>query len=202
MKIGEVAEIITSYKYGYGENGQFPIVPPKAKLRYEIELLAYTDMAQTVEQGIQFALNKKNEGTGFLKNNQYELALHSYLAGREYVLGVWNCTYEELMECKKITIQLQLNISLCYMKLRRWDDALIALNYVLERDPANVKAYYRIGQVYMETLDYDKGIVAIKEGLKQVPDDGDLKSILATIEKKVAQSDKNATDIYRKMFSL
>lgn len=70
------------------------------------------------------------------------------------------------MECKKITIQLQLNISLCYMKLRRWEDALIALNYVLERDPSNVKAYYRIGQIYMEILEYDKGIDVIKEGLK------------------------------------
>lgn len=64
---------------GYGENGQLPIVPPKAKLRYEIELLAASDMAQTVEQGIQFALNKKKEGTELLKKNQYELGLHSYL---------------------------------------------------------------------------------------------------------------------------
>ncbi|CAO3643478.1 unnamed protein product [Cunninghamella echinulata] len=201
MKIGEVAEIITSYKYAYGEAGQFPLVPAKAKLRYEIELLAASDAAQTVEQGIQLALKKKNEGTELLKNNKIELALHSYLAGREYVLGIWNCSYEELMECKNLTISLQLNIGLCYMKLHKWEDALISLGYVLERDPKNVKAYYRLGQVYMETAEYDRGIEAVKDGLKQVADNEDLKKILNILEKKTKESDKNATDIYRKMFS-
>jgi FKBP-type peptidyl-prolyl cis-trans isomerase len=39
MKVGEVANFTMKYNYGYGERGYPPVVPAKADLKYQIELL-------------------------------------------------------------------------------------------------------------------------------------------------------------------
>jgi tetratricopeptide (TPR) repeat protein len=82
------------------------------------------------------------------------------------VIDLWDCSPEQLKECRLLAIAIQLNIGACYMKLRQWTDAVDTLKYVLDRDPGNVKAFYRLGQVYMEQMEYDQGIEIIKSGLK------------------------------------
>lgn len=67
MKVGEVAEIVCDYEYGmcacmvgmgrhvqrskwaigYGAKGRNPLVPPKASLRFEVELLGTWEVGLT-----------------------------------------------------------------------------------------------------------------------------------------------------------
>lgn len=82
------------------------------------------------------------------------------------MIDLWDCSPEELEECRVLTVAIQLNIGACYIKQRRWDDAVEVLNYVLARDPKNVKAFYRLGQVCMEQLEYEQGCLVVKQGLK------------------------------------
>jgi FKBP-type peptidyl-prolyl cis-trans isomerase len=39
MKVGEISNFTIDYSYGYGERGYPPVVPAKAQLSFEIELL-------------------------------------------------------------------------------------------------------------------------------------------------------------------
>jgi FKBP-type peptidyl-prolyl cis-trans isomerase len=39
MKVGEIANFTIDYSYGYGERGYPPVIPAKAGLNFEIELL-------------------------------------------------------------------------------------------------------------------------------------------------------------------
>jgi FKBP-type peptidyl-prolyl cis-trans isomerase len=39
MKVGELSNFSIDYPYGYGEHGYPPVIPAKAKLLFEIELL-------------------------------------------------------------------------------------------------------------------------------------------------------------------
>ncbi|ORZ21157.1 hypothetical protein BCR42DRAFT_406928 [Absidia repens] len=165
MKIGEVAEITCSYKYGYGVEGLYPLVPPKSKIRAQVALLSAWHRMTTPRERLDEALVKKEEGSMFFKSGEIDIALLAYIAARRYVIDLWDCSPEDLKECRLLTIAIQLNISACYMKLRKWADAVDTLNYVLERDPKNVKAFYRLGQVYMEQLEYDQGILVVNEGL-------------------------------------
>lgn len=82
------------------------------------------------------------------------------------MIDLWDCSPEELEECRLLTVAIQLNIGACYIKQRRWDDAVEVLNYVLARDPKNVKAFYRLGQVCMEQLEYEQGCLVVSQGLK------------------------------------
>jgi FKBP-type peptidyl-prolyl cis-trans isomerase len=38
MKKGELANLICRYDYAYGESGSPPTIPPKADLKFEVEL--------------------------------------------------------------------------------------------------------------------------------------------------------------------
>jgi FKBP-type peptidyl-prolyl cis-trans isomerase len=40
MRTGEIANFSIEYQYAYGERGYPPVIPPKSKLTFEIELLA------------------------------------------------------------------------------------------------------------------------------------------------------------------
>ena len=44
MSLGEAATLKCSYDYAYGERGFPPVIPPKAELIFEVELLAINDL--------------------------------------------------------------------------------------------------------------------------------------------------------------
>ncbi|KAI7862495.1 CobB/CobQ-like glutamine amidotransferase domain-containing protein [Spinellus fusiger] len=177
MRVGEVAEVVCSYSYGYGKEGMVPIVPPKASLRYEIELLGTWENAITVQEKIQGALKQKTVGNEFYKSGAYDLALIAYRKGREYVADVWDCEPNELIQAKETIILLHANISACYMKMRQWDKVIEVCEKILDRDPRNVKACYRIGQAYEAIGDFDNGLGFIAVGLKATPGNKELQSL-------------------------
>ncbi|KAG0166803.1 cytochrome P450 monooxygenase 9 [Apophysomyces sp. BC1015] len=200
MTVGEVAEIVCTSDYGYGDKGFHPIVPPKASLRYEVELLGTWEPAGSALQRIEAAGIKKDEGNDLYKKSAFEQALYAYKKGRDYVIELWDCEPEELEQCRELVIALQLNISACYLKLREFDNAVEVANNVLQRDPSNVKAYYRIGQAYLEKAEFEKGIEYLETGVKMTSDP-DLKNMLATLKHKQDTWFRNSKSVFRKMVS-
>ncbi|KAI9485024.1 hypothetical protein BDB00DRAFT_773798 [Zychaea mexicana] len=168
MKVGEVAEITCSYEYGYGEKGRAPIVPKKASLRFVVELLGAWEPAGSARQRLEAAASKKEEGNELFKKGAVDKALFAYRRARDYIIDLWDCEPEEQVECRELVIAIQSNIAICYIKLREWDNALEVCKKVLDRDPCNVKACYRIGQISTETLDFEEGIQYVKLGLQVI----------------------------------
>ncbi|KAI9251488.1 hypothetical protein BDA99DRAFT_444400 [Phascolomyces articulosus] len=166
MKVGEIAEITCTYDYGYGEKGSPPLVPKKAALRFVVELIGSWEPAGSARQRLEAAAKKKEEGNDLFKKGSLETALFAYRRAREYIIDLWDCEPEEMDECRELVIAIQGNIAMCYIKLREWEHAIEVCKKVLERDPCNVKACYRIGQVSIETLDFEEGIKYVNMGLQ------------------------------------
>lgn len=95
-----------------------------------------------------------------------ETALFAYRKAREYVKDLWDCEPEELDEARQLTVAIHLNIGACYLKLKQYDDAIDACKKALSRDHTSIKAYYRLGQAYMEKGEYEASLTFINLGLE------------------------------------
>lgn len=69
-------------------------------------------------------------------------------------------------QCRFLIIAIQLNIGACYLKLKNYDYAIEGCKGALDRDPTNIKAYYRLGQAYLEQGEFDEGIAFVNMGLQ------------------------------------
>ncbi|KAI9476350.1 MAG: hypothetical protein EXX96DRAFT_576866 [Benjaminiella poitrasii] len=199
MKVGEIAEIICTSDYGYGDEGRTYIVPKKAKLRYEIELLGHWESATSSTERIASAEKKKAEGNELFNKGSWNEALFAYKKGRDYIKDLWNCEYEELEQCRVLMVALHLNIAACYMKLKQLDYAIEVCKKALDRDPASLKAYYRLGQTYLQLGEYDEGLSYVNVGLQYSTNNADLLALKSVLEKKKEQWINDSKKIYRKM---
>ncbi|CAO0790376.1 unnamed protein product [Mucor circinelloides] len=199
MKVGEKAEIICTSDYGYGDDGRQYIVPPKAKLRFEVELLGFWEAAGTATERIKAAEKKKAEGNEFFKQKATNEALFAYKKAREYIKDLWNCEPEQLEQCRFLVVAINLNIAACYLQLKNYDYAIEVCKRALDRDSSSVKAYYRLGQAYLETGDYIQGIQFVKVGLQYETNNAALKSLLSTLEAKQQKYITDSKKIYKKM---
>ncbi|KAI7889804.1 uncharacterized protein EV154DRAFT_513445 [Mucor mucedo] len=199
MKVGEKAEIFCTSDYGYGDEGRTYIVPPKASLRFEVELLGFWEVAGSAAERINSAEKKKGEGNDLFKKGAIEEALFAYRKARDYIKDLWNCEPEELEKCRLLIVTIQLNIAACHLKLKNYEFAVEVCKRALDRDCTNIKGYYRLGQAYLEMGDFDQSIEFIKLGLEYKPNSVELLALLSVAEKKKQRWLNESKRIYRKM---
>lgn len=94
--------------------------------------------------------------------------MFAYKKAREYIKDLWNCEPEELEKCRFLLVAIQLNIAACYLKLKNYEYAIEVCKRALDRDSSSVKAYYRLGQAYLETGEFDEGIKFVNMGLQVI----------------------------------
>ncbi|KAI8967526.1 hypothetical protein BDF20DRAFT_899765 [Mycotypha africana] len=172
MKVGEKAEIICTSDFGYGDKGRQYIVPKKAKLRFEVELLGFWESAKSATERIASAEKKKMEGNELFKKQALDEALFAYRKGRDFIKDLWNCEAHDLEQARHLMVALHLNIGACYLKMKNYEHAIEVCKKALDRDPSNLKAHYRIAQAYLELGEFDNGIEFIRAGLQVIEVDG------------------------------
>jgi tetratricopeptide (TPR) repeat protein len=100
------------------------------------------------------------------KKGAIEPALFAYRKARDYIKDLWNCEPEELEQSRLLIVMIQLNIAACYLKLKKYDFAIEVCKRALDRDSSSIKAYYRLGQAYLEQGEFDEGIAFVNMGLQ------------------------------------
>jgi tetratricopeptide (TPR) repeat protein len=141
-------------------------VPPKAKLRYEIELIGHWESASSAKERIAACEKKKQEGNDLFKQGMVEQALFAYRKSREYIMDLWNCEVDETIKCRQLIVMIQLNIAACHLKLKNYDDAIEVCKRALDRDSTSIKAYYRLGQAYLEKGEFQQSLEFVNSGLE------------------------------------
>ena len=92
-----------------------------------------------------------------------QLAAQVYERGIMIINGLYGISDEKWSEISKIECSLYLNLAACYLKLKEPFKTIDYCNQALKIDKTQKKAYYRIGQAYMEMGKYKEAIVEFKK---------------------------------------
>ncbi|KAL0086265.1 hypothetical protein J3Q64DRAFT_1739060 [Phycomyces blakesleeanus] len=222
MCVGEIAEGLCTSVYGYGKKGLPNRIPSDATLRIVVELLSVWEVKGKKRHGrmtvssltlcslkspnsprqcIELALAYKNQGNTFFKSGLLNEALDAYEKVNSCIKRAEECTDKDRMELDALGIAASSNSSACYIKLKEWTKVIEICEKVISLDPTNIKAYYRLGQAYLETKEYEQGISSVKQGLKHSPSDTSMKALLSQLQQKEAQWLKSRKALYKNMFA-
>ena len=59
------------------------------------------------------------------------------------------------------------NRALCYLKQKKWQQAITDCQHAIEIDPKSVKGHFFLAQAYLEHQLYDEAIANFKQGIKR-----------------------------------
>lgn len=169
MKVGEHATLTIRSDYGYGDNGSPPKIPQKADLKFDVELLDYTEGDDTsnekkqkwdmsAEEKKAEAESLKEQGTKLFKEQNYKEASEKYTEAAEFIHdedeGEEGNDIAE--DSKELYINCHNNAAMCLLKIKSYGATVTACSSVLKVDNKNVKALYRRGVALTKTEDFSQ----------------------------------------------
>ncbi|CAG8605964.1 6216_t:CDS:10, partial [Ambispora leptoticha] len=214
MLVGEKSEILLTSEHAYGKVGCLPFIPPNADLKYEVEVLRFTE--QPIKRKLLKLTRLKEEGNEYFKKSDSKRARDYYqkalriiedeateyeqdpstsdaavteTAGSKISKRIINKEFQELF------VILNSNTAACFLAERDFVDAKKHCKEVLEQDPNNIKALYRLGQALLGMNEFDEAAKHVDRGLLIAPNDNSLKFLKEKIASARIQSEKKEKNI-------
>jgi tetratricopeptide (TPR) repeat protein len=141
----------------------------------------------------------KNEGDDFLKSKDFENAVSSYEKGLLQLFYTFSNDPEEDRAVDTIKCTINMNLSICKMNLKKYDEAIGYCQEALRIDKNNLKAIYRIAYSYLQTDKLDDAKKYVDEGLKVDPNSKDFIDLGNQINHKIRDNEDNARKFFKKL---
>lgn len=191
-------------KFKKGEKCILKNIPPNADVDFEVTLHNFEKNKkiweyETYEKIVQ-ANFCKIKGTNLFKDGKYFLAAKQY---KKIVTFLENETHQDNEICNQISQLLLtglLNLTMCFLKMEKYLDALIHCNQVLHIEPNNTKGLYRRGIAHLGMNNYD---MAEKDFQAVLQVDGNNKAAvnqLAICKNKLKEQRNKDKQVYANMF--
>lgn len=215
MNTGEVAEIMADPEMAYGSMGLLPYVPPKAAVRFEIELLSHSTAIPPSEIPIEerslIGTRKKDRGNFWFSRQNYTEAVQCYRKAGEFFddekleLEVPIDRYQlpqDLQDLLDDRLKAYNNLAMAQMKIEAWDSAMAALQQVLKIEPNNEKALYRKSKVLLEKYRTEEAMGILRRICRLYPNNSSAKADLVRVSAKLKKNRQNEEKISKKMLGL
>lgn len=215
MNVGEKCEVVADPEFAYGKVGFGEIVPPRAAVRAEIELVSYeapvpvADMSLAARQEV--GRRKKNCGNFWFSRQNYSQAVQCYRKAGELfdderidleVPADGRALSEELRGLLEDRLNAFNNLAAAEMKLYAWDAALGAIKQVLKIEPNNEKALYRKSRILTEKCRPEEALGVLKRIVQLYPENTSARADLAKLTAKQKKSRLNEERMSKKMLGL
>uniref|UniRef100_A0A2P2HX48 peptidylprolyl isomerase n=1 Tax=Hirondellea gigas TaxID=1518452 RepID=A0A2P2HX48_9CRUS len=166
----EVCKLKVVPKYGFGAAGNDNIgVPANADLDYTVKLIDFEKAKELWEMGqeekIEQAKGCKDKGTKYFKEGKYQLAIKQYSRVTDLVSYDSGLDDDKKGENHALKLAGELNLALVYLKLGEHIDAKHHASKALEKDPDNVKAYFRKAQAHQHLDELEQAMSDYKKVL-------------------------------------
>jgi len=216
MNTGEVCEVISDPEFAYGDLGFGSVLPPKAAVRLELELLGHqppipAGEIEDVQEKLRIGRRKKERGNFWHQRQNYTFAVQCYRRAGEYFddekleLEVPIDRYqlpEELQTLLEERLKAFNNLAMAQIKIEAWEAALSSLRQVTKIEPNNEKALYRKSKVLTEKGLLDEALGALRRVTRLYPNNISAKKDLERLMARRQKSLLNEQNMSRKMLGL
>lgn len=176
-----------------------------------------TEDEKTPPTRIKYANILKDAGNEYFRESDYAQSAAKYSKALRYLTVSQNTiiTPEESMDLAKAKVPIFQNRAQCYLKLHEalvksepneakkfkfLQQALPDLHFCLQLDDTNVKALYRLTQIYSFTGDVQEEFQVIDHALKVHPEDKQIKAMWDKSDAKLKQFKKKNAARFAKAF--
>ncbi len=205
MKKAELAKlkIRPQHAWGIAGNAEFGLAP-STDVVYEVELTSFEKPKESWQlnssEKLEQATLLKNKGADLFKEGKYSLALKKYTRMSQYLKGETFDTDEQKDLSKKLHVAGELNVAACNLKLKENRATIEACTNVLEMEPKNEKALFRMAQAYAGLSEYDEAMRFFGLVLEVNPTNRDASAQIAICKQKIKEHRDKEKAIYSKMF--
>lgn len=201
MHVGEVCEVRADARFAYGDVGLEPSVAPGDEVKLVVELTRVgkkvtADMDS--KELIAEATLKKESGNRYFKDKNYEQAAKLYKRALK-LLESWEHSPEDEAQCKQLLIALGNNVANVQHKLGQNKEARQSSLEVIQLDPINVKAMYRVGQIALEESEFAEATEFLRHALDLEPQNTKVRSLLADVRRKKQERKAMERKLYSKL---
>jgi len=146
------------------------------------------------EEFVKAAEAIKNIGNEYFKKGDYNSALDKYEKAIQY--------FNSASKADNATrISLWLNSSMASLKLGDHQSVLEKTDYVLDKDPNNVKALFRRAQSYIALKEYENAKKDLVAAVKIDPSNSDVRKEYERVKKLEEDERKKQSKVYANMFA-
>eukprot|EP00761_Pharyngomonas_kirbyi_P008131 gb/GECH01008142.1/.p1 GENE.gb/GECH01008142.1/~~gb/GECH01008142.1/.p1 ORF type:complete len:725 (+),score=147.83 gb/GECH01008142.1/:1-2175(+) len=193
---------------------QYPQIPQRLqeldKKRKEEEAAAAAEAAEaaktakreprTDKERIKFASEKKEQGNKLFKEGDLEKAVGRYVRGIQYLSELYDPKDDLKQEGADLKTVCHLNAAACMIKLKLYTKAIDNCSRALEINDSSMKAYFRRGQAYSLSGEYDKAQEDLKTAQEMSPDSKSVKKEMDKLQKRIKQQEAKEKAMYSRMF--
>ncbi|KAL0238970.1 hypothetical protein PCE1_004661 [Barthelona sp. PCE] len=205
MKLGEICHLICPPQHAYGDRDSGKI-PANSTLHFRVELLGFRPAglfnAEDVEESAKMVSEYKNYGNLFIKAKRFDGAVENYVNCRTLTSEVLK---NELTDEQKEAVKLAdrgaaLNLAFVNLKAGHFGDVKRYCTAVLNEDPENIKAIFRLGLAYRGMGEFDEAVAEFERILTIDPNQVRTANELKTTRKMANRANQKSKKASRAAF--
>ncbi|KAL0978148.1 hypothetical protein UPYG_G00166750 [Umbra pygmaea] len=205
MQRGECCMLYLKSKYGFGKEGRAQYrIGPNSDLVYEVTLIDFEKAKEpwelVLKEKLHFSAGAKQKGTQYFKAGRYLQAVVQYQRIVSWLEMEFGVGKEQQQTVQNLLLVAQLNMAMCYLKLKEYALVVENCNKVLELDKSNEKALYRRGEAHLFRNEFNLAISDFKLVLQVNPSNRAARSQVAICQRKIREHHEMDKKIYANMF--
>ncbi|XP_038872144.1 peptidyl-prolyl cis-trans isomerase FKBP5-like [Salvelinus namaycush] len=205
MQKGECCMLYLKPKYGFGKDGRAQHkIGPNSDLMYEVTLNDFEKAKESWEldlkEKLDLSARAKQKGTQYFKAGCFLQAVVQYqriVSLLEMEFGVGK---EQQQMIQDFLLVAQLNLAMCYLRLREYALVVENCNKVIELDGKNEKALYRRGEARLFRNEFSLAMSDFKLVLQVNPSNRAAHGQVSICQRKIREHHERDKKIYANMF--